>query len=420
MQIYAVWRETKRGRGGVLSLDHMCRLFTLLILCSCCYAQRMSLGVLGGFSPTDAFQDRTGNSRPPRTSPVLTHAYSESKDFLAGAALEIHIHRAWSVELNGIFRQMHLTQTGTRTADGGIEFNNETPVVTWEFPLLAKYRLPGAGARPFVEAGPAFRTIGNLNGTSPSQLGAAIGAGVEIPWRGLRFSPTLRYTRWKADDPAYAPTLSNSNQIELLFAVTGAPESPAKPLGRRASVGIIAGTNLTGDVRRQALQYSIEIPRGNVFSITQAETNGPRRLLIGPSFEFDLPRQLSLEIDALYRRISVAVKNSVEGTPPPFYPVPQDREFNYITWEFPVLLKYGFRMGQMRPFFGAGPVFRRPQSLTTPSPYGAVAAVGTDVRWWRMRVSPGVRFVHWGRDRSTAADYPVRRNQSEILVGFSF
>jgi hypothetical protein len=111
---------------------------------------------------------------------------------------------------------------------------------SWEFPVLATYRLPGhlPGA-PFVSAGPAFRFATNVSltayGTYPggsasvpdprnstalldhrSHAGIAAGFGGELRAGRLRIRPEVRYTRWAADSPQSTALQSNRNQLELL------------------------------------------------------------------------------------------------------------------------------------------------------------------------------------------------------------
>lgn len=113
------------------------------------------------------------------------------------------------MEVDGLYRPLHYT----------LEFNNgftaPFSVLTWELPLLAKYRLPLARTQPFVEAGPSLRWSGNQNGSSPSHIGVTAGIGVEASWRMLRVAPAARYTRWAADD-ADPLNRTKQDQLELL------------------------------------------------------------------------------------------------------------------------------------------------------------------------------------------------------------
>jgi hypothetical protein len=106
----------------------------------------------------------------------------------------------------------------------------QTPfsVLTWQFPILAKYSWTRPTWTPFAEAGPSFRLAGNLNGYNPSHYGITAGGGVTTRTHGLRLGPALRYTRWTRDSPLYGfpPGVradylqTNANAIELVVAVS--------------------------------------------------------------------------------------------------------------------------------------------------------------------------------------------------------
>jgi hypothetical protein len=342
------------------------------------------------------------------------HAYSQAKDFVAGPSLELRFSRRFSLEANALFRQLHLMQS-FRTIDGTLSPFGKTPVVTWEIPLLAKYRLLTGGMRPFVEGGPSFRTTGNLNSTQPSHRGITAGIGVEMQWRKLKISPAVRYTRWQQDNPRYSPTLTKPDQVEFVLGFSAESASHWRPLGSFASIGLVLGTNLTPDFAETTLG---PIPFIGGTSFTYRRSSG-RRLIIGPSVIIPLPHHFTLEVDALYR--PVVQKNSYElhGTLPPGFPFPTPFRNSTVakpTWEFPILFNREFTVGRWRPFLGAGPTFRRPQGLTHPSPFGAVAAAGIDLRGGRLGIQPSVRFNRWGADDVSE----FRRSQSELLVGFHF
>lgn len=98
----------------------------------------------------------------------------------------------------------------------------EFTVLTWQFPVLGKYRFrPESRVRPTVEAGPSFRLSGNLNGYKPSRSGFTTGAGIEADYDALRVAPALRYTRWGADSRLWFMSADTArNQLEFLVSLT--------------------------------------------------------------------------------------------------------------------------------------------------------------------------------------------------------
>lgn len=171
---------------------------------------------------------------------------------------------------------------------------------------------------------------------------------------------------------------------------------------------MILGTNLTGDLQKTT--QDVGGPTG--WPVTIITFSGSKKLIIGPTIELQLPYRLSVEMDALYRRISSAGEwVYADGTRR------RAGAGSLLTWEFPVLAKYQFRVRGLEPFVGLGPSFRRPQALTGASPYGAVAGAGVTFNLRHLRIAPAIRYTHWGRDRRPFVG--VVRNQTEFLVGFS-
>jgi len=373
--------------------------------------QTLSIGVVAGGSVTSAFKDQVFPNQqiPCYTSPFLGVRYfSPSKDYLVGGVVELHFNRYWSVEANGLFRKLHMTSAAVMP-DGSLNSVSPSPVITWEFPLLAKHSLERSIANPFIEAGPSFRTAGNLNGTEPSHIGITGGVGVDIGWHGMRISPAVRYTRWVPDKNRGFTAQTDSNQVELLVGLSREAESKWHPAGNRLFLGLILGTNITGDYRMTT--QSLGGPAGSPVNIIGA--SGPRKLTIGPILELQLRDNISVEVDALYRPISS------QGTNIYLDRTPTSSTGSYVTWEFPVLAKYRFRIRGLKPFVGAGPSFRLPQSLTGASAYGVVAAIGLMLHVRGLKFSPSVRYTHWAPDQPYVFGGAVR-NQTVAAVGFSF
>jgi hypothetical protein len=374
-------------------------------------AQKVSVGIVGGASLTDGFRDQTVYSYLPSLEPgspgffVGTRFWSPSKDYLIGGMLEFHFNPHWSLEVNGLFRQLHGNWASV-LPDGLLHNVSPHPVVTWQFPVLGKYRFQGRKWTPFVEAGPSFRTAGNLNSSNPSHHGLTAGGGLETNWRGLSIAPTVRYTLWAGDKYQGTGAQTAPDQVEILVQFSRESKSSGRPLDRHISLGFTVGTNLTGDYRTTNIAHESQTP---IYV-----SSGPKSFVYGPMVEVRLPHRLSVEVNALHRPISSATETSYEGTPYRY-------TYRAVTWVFPVLVKYRFSVRGLEPFIGLGPSFRLRQTLAEAadaSPYGIAAAAGLYMHAGPMRITPAIRYTHWARDRR---DYGgPYRNQAEVLVGFSF
>ncbi len=145
----------------------------------------------------------TGDFQPPIFPLPFTGSATRIADFrsVAGLTMEAGISDRFALEVNGLYRRLHF--------DTGSEV-----VVTWQIPVLAKYKLRRASTAPYVQGGPSFRLAGNLNGTNPSHFGGTVGSGVEFALGPAKVAPGLRYTRWGARDA------TKPNQVELLATIT--------------------------------------------------------------------------------------------------------------------------------------------------------------------------------------------------------
>jgi hypothetical protein len=176
------------------------------------FGQPLSFGVVGGASLTQDFQNqRVGNMI----------AYSTPKRWIAGGMVEVRLPLHLSVEVDGLYHELEFTDAFIEP-NGTLNSVSPAPVVTWEFPLLAKYRFSLPVMKPFVEAGPSFRTSGNLNSTLPSSHGFTAGVGLEAHAWKLRIAPQVRYSRWARDRRSpysFAPS-TVPDQAEFLVGIS--------------------------------------------------------------------------------------------------------------------------------------------------------------------------------------------------------
>jgi hypothetical protein len=156
--------------------------------------QRMAVGVLGG-----ARLNETLAGVPNRLD----------KRAFGGVSLDVNVRAGLSIEADGIYEPIGTTGNS---------------VLTWEFPVLLKYRWGVRGTRLFGEAGPSFRASGNLQSSiPPSWYGFTAGAGIEKRAKRIGIAPALRYTRW-SEGQGYGgspgSTLYNPNSVELIVGVS--------------------------------------------------------------------------------------------------------------------------------------------------------------------------------------------------------
>jgi hypothetical protein len=120
------------------------------------FGRRFSIGALAGVGLGD-------DLRPAQASPSFFFRETpESNRPIVGIMLELNLYRNLFVEADGIYRALHATDS---SSGGSVRF----AVLTWEFPVLAKYKFRASHrVRPLAELGPSFRLDGNFNGPTPS------------------------------------------------------------------------------------------------------------------------------------------------------------------------------------------------------------------------------------------------------------
>ena len=331
--------------------------------------------------------------------------------------LEFQLPQDWSVELDGLYHPLRYNSAGI-LPNGTLNSVSPSPVITWEFPVLAKYRFRWRAWRPFLEAGPSFRTAGNLNSANPSHYGIAAGVGAETRLGKFRIAPEVRYIRWAEDSPFVVRT--RSDQIELLISFsTGGATGPERALARRISLGVVAGATLSPDFRAVQGSYTF-ISGAQSISYTYSDSSGPRSFLVGPMLEAVAGKGFFLEADTIYRPVRAREQFDNNGE---LFSLSRAAK----TWNYPVLAKYKFSARAWKPLVEAGPSFRLAKGVehelggSLPSPFGVTAGIGIETHFRRLKIAPVVRYTYWGRN---SLDFPGAflsfRNQVEVLGGFSF
>jgi hypothetical protein len=369
--------------------------------------QTVSFGIVGGGSVTDDFN----KVAPTPTVPSFVE-YSTPKHYIAGGMIEWHLPANLSLEVDGLFHPLGYT-FATIEPNGTLNSVSPATVVTWEFPVLAKYRFRLGKFATFAEGGATFRTTGNLNSANPSHYGFVVGAGVEKKFGAFKFSPEIRYLHWAADRDILGPT-TISNQVELLAAFSSDPSVGTHVFGSRFSIGAVVGVTLTPDFPTYQANGLAFFGSGSPVPFTQFNSSGPRSFIAGPELELRIAYGISVEADAIDRpmrsRESQTYGNGMALSP---------QNSSVTTWQFPVLGKYRFAVGRIKPFAEAGPSFRTIGDLTGASRHGVTAGAGVETHLSRLTIAPAVRFTHWG-DNSNNIQNAAFRNEAVLVAGLLF
>ncbi len=183
----------------------------------------------------------------------------------------------------------------------------------------------------------------------------------------------------------------------------------------RFAVGLATGAPFT-DVVSATTQ--------NNFSFISKSTN----FTIGPSFQINLPLNLRIEADALYRPYSFLATSAV---PAPFATSIKPFQVSGDEWRFPVLVQYRFSAPIVKPFVEAGLSFDHLANVSEAAAVitagagrlihqtnaGIVLGGGVDVKIPFVRLSAELRYTH----QSTAYFQGISNlNQAEVLVGVHF
>ena len=194
--------------------------------------QALSVGVKGGAPLGDAFKI-VSNAAAGRSY------FQDTKRYTFGPMIDVRLPFGLGIEFDALYKRMEYGYTGTAA-----NVNSLTKGRSFEFPLIAKYRVPGPMVHPYVGGGVSFRSLqglkqfvtkdlpgavrGNSVSSAPEELqgrfnkGIVMVGGVEIKALKVRISPELRYTRWV--DHSFRDALklfgSNQNQIEALIGLT--------------------------------------------------------------------------------------------------------------------------------------------------------------------------------------------------------
>ncbi len=131
---------------------------------------------------------------------------------------------------------------------------------------------------------------------------------------------------------------------------------------------------------------------------------------LGPYVEVRLPWHFSIEADALYRGLHFnnVVASASAGQ-----------------WDFPVVAKYKFFKGPVKPYVEGGLDFSHISDIknvvtaSNPSNFGIALGAGVEIHALVLRISPEVRYTGMAL-KSFDGIVNSNRNQLAFLVGIGF
>jgi hypothetical protein len=198
--------------------------FWALLICSVfvcaprAAAQPVGAGVKLGTTFTPALT--ISNWPLPENSSLF---FNNQTPFIVGPYVEFRLPFQFAIEADALYNSAPIA-SNIGGAGGS----------TWQFPVLAKYKLLKGPVRPYLGGGASFSRISSYS-NAPSDLlhqsnyGVVLEAGVEIKLLFLRITPEIRYNYWALTDisgpnvpPAAVnllltgPFHSERNQVSLL------------------------------------------------------------------------------------------------------------------------------------------------------------------------------------------------------------
>jgi hypothetical protein len=175
----------------------------LLVLTGLASAQPVSAGLKIGVPLTDAFTQQNVS-----TFAALS---ASSNPYTIGPYIEVRLPASFSLEADALYRSYNFTTVAGSASKA-----------SWQFPIVAKYKLWKGPVRPYIEGGLAFSHLSDaeklIAANHASNFGIVLGGGVEIHALVLRISPEIRYTGdvLKSFDGLVQ---SNRNQVAFLVGI---------------------------------------------------------------------------------------------------------------------------------------------------------------------------------------------------------
>jgi hypothetical protein len=162
--------------------------------------QLFSVGIKAGVPLNDGFTN---------SDSLLS---STTNRYIIGPQIELRLPFHLGVEADALYR--HYVVSGKGASE-------------WDFPILLKYRFKGVPlVAPFVDAGPIFNHVSQIDSATPNQstAGFLVGGGLDFHALIVHISPEFRYVHWGNQNYNFAALgsslVSSQNQAQFLVGLT--------------------------------------------------------------------------------------------------------------------------------------------------------------------------------------------------------
>jgi hypothetical protein len=178
----------------------------LLIFSAYAVAQPVGVGLKAGVPLTDALSVQPSNA---------LQYVQDTHRYVIGPFVELRLPLNFAVEVDALYRSYEF-----RSLLSSVSANS------WEFPVLAKYKLLKGPVNPYIEGGVALSRVTGLKSVIElnhrANYGVVLGAGLDIKLLVVRISPEIRYDGWafRNFDTVTGALRSNRNQALVLVGIS--------------------------------------------------------------------------------------------------------------------------------------------------------------------------------------------------------
>jgi hypothetical protein len=133
------------------------QVFFFVLTGSAVFGQSITAGLTGGIPVTDTF-----DSEYQCAPPFCTTFAPETVRYTIGGALDFRLIGPFRGEVDALYQPFSFDISGFNDVNFATSYSS-TKGSLWQFPVLAKYRVPVPHLKPFVDIGPSVQLAPNYD-----------------------------------------------------------------------------------------------------------------------------------------------------------------------------------------------------------------------------------------------------------------